>query len=295
MMRRMDVYEATEKRLKIIFDYFDYVYVSFSGGKDSGVLLNLCVDYIRRYAPGRKLGVFHMDYEVQYSQTTEYVEKVYAANSDILDIYHCCVPFKVQTCTSMFQHYWRPWDEDKKAVWVRQKPERAMTLHEFPFYTTDMWDYDFQNMFPFWLYQRKMGRRICCLVGIRTQESFNRWRAIHSDKNYRKLANYKWTRRMNYSIYNAYPIYDWKTQDIWIANGKCGEPIHIPSDIHTVHLQSCRSRHVGADGWTCKRCWLCRYIWEYLRYGMEGYQVPSRVLLGEIYVFSPKYLTRRNS
>ena len=42
---------------------------------------------------------------------------------------------------------------------------------------------------------------------------------IHSDKNYRKLANYKWTRRMNYSIYNAYPIYDWKTQDIWIANG----------------------------------------------------------------------------
>ena len=40
MMRRMDVHEAANRRLKIIFGYFDYVYVSFSGGKDSGILLH---------------------------------------------------------------------------------------------------------------------------------------------------------------------------------------------------------------------------------------------------------------
>lgn len=114
MIRRLNVYEAVQERLRLVFENFDYVYVSFSGGKDSGVLLNLCVDYIRKHLPGRKLGVFHMDYEAQYSQTTEYVKRRLAQDTDILEVYHCCLPFKVATCTSMYQSYWRPWEDSKK-------------------------------------------------------------------------------------------------------------------------------------------------------------------------------------
>ena len=49
MERRKNVYELVQERLDMIFKEFDNIYVSFSGGKDSGVLLNLCIDYIRKH------------------------------------------------------------------------------------------------------------------------------------------------------------------------------------------------------------------------------------------------------
>lgn len=71
-----NVYELTQERLRVIFNEFDNIYVSFSGGKDSSVLLNLCIDYIRRNNLKRKIGVFHMDYEIQYKMTIDFVDQI---------------------------------------------------------------------------------------------------------------------------------------------------------------------------------------------------------------------------
>ncbi len=216
-----NVYELVLERLELIFREFDNIYISFSGGKDSGVLLNLCIDYIRKHDLPVKIGVFYMDYEIQYKMTLDYVERTFRQNSDILDVYHVCVPFRVTTCTSMYQNYWRPWDENKKKTWVRPIPDGALTTHDFPFYKTSMWDYDFQLEFSSWLRKKKVAKRTCCLVGIRTQESYNRWRTIYRGDQER-YKEYKWSTRIDEDIYNFYPLFDWKTTDIWVANGKFG-------------------------------------------------------------------------
>jgi len=152
----MNVYELANKRIELIFKEFDNIYVSFSGGKDSGVMLNLVVDYMRKNNITKKIGVFHLDYEAQYQMTTDYTDDVLESNADIFDIYRVCLPIKVTTCTSMTQSFWFPWQKSKKDIWVRNMPENAITEdnHNFNFWKPKMTDYDFQTKFSTWYHQK---------------------------------------------------------------------------------------------------------------------------------------------
>lgn len=80
-----DVYEALQGRLNFIFSEFENIYVSFSGGKDSGLLLNLVLDYIKQRHIARKIGLFHQDFEAQYSMTTKYVEETFEKHLDMVE------------------------------------------------------------------------------------------------------------------------------------------------------------------------------------------------------------------
>lgn len=218
----MNVFDAAKDRIAKVFAEFDNVYVSFSGGKDSGVLLNLAIEHARSI--GRKIGVFHIDYEAQYQMTTDYVDDVFSSNLDVIEPYRICLPIAAQCATSAYADHWIPWDRDKIDLWVRSMPITCVNEanHEFDFFTKGMWDYEFQERFATWYHVKKQAKRTACLVGIRTEESLNRWRAIHSDRNQNKFDGNEWTLEVSPDVYNAYPIFDWKVSDIWIANGKHG-------------------------------------------------------------------------
>tara|TARA_R100001244_G_C5166001_1_gene131425 strand:+ start:746 stop:2041 length:1296 start_codon:yes stop_codon:yes gene_type:complete len=222
MEKAINVYKASLERIEYTFKNFDNISLSFSGGKDSGVMLNLVVDYMRENNITKKIGLFHIDYEAQYQMTTDYVDLVYTENKDLFDYYRVCLPIAAQCCTSMSESYWLPWEEEKKDLWVRDLPLESIneSNHDFDFYKKGMWDYDFMNEFSSWFHKKNNAKKTACLVGIRTQESLNRWRAIHSDKSYKIFEDKKWTKEISSNIYNVYPIYDYQTEDIWTANCK---------------------------------------------------------------------------
>jgi len=77
---------------------------------------------------------------------------------------------------------------------------------------------EFWDEFGNWYAQ---GEECACFIGIRTDESLNRYRAIVNDRKIMK-DNHYWTKKNTELVYNVYPIYDWRTDDIWIANAKYG-------------------------------------------------------------------------
>lgn len=214
------VYQATQERLEYIFNEFDNVLIAFSGGKDSGVVLNLAYDYAQTHNKLDQLSVYFLDYEAQYKATMDYVTKTFESLGDI-NKYWLALPNSVSSATSMTKGYWIPWDESKRDIWVRDMPKQDYVIneHNVPFeYKPGADDYTFQEDFTKWF--SKTHGKTAVMIGIRASESLNRYRTIKSNN---KVNGYK---DLNYAIRkddittNVYPIYDWETSDIWVANAK---------------------------------------------------------------------------
>ena len=216
-----DVFDATLDRLTYIFSNFDHVVIAFSGGKDSGVLLELVYQFYRKNNPTSKVSVYHIDYEGGYIQTKDYVKRL-MSKCDEFDYYHICMPISAACGVSMYQSTWIPWDPTLRSIWVSQPPSNAITIenHEFEFFYVGMKDYVFQKKLGRWLHQRVGASRTAVLVGIRAQESLNRYYAVARKNTDTMFNEIRYSKKEYQNIFNFYPLYDWKTEDIWTLYSK---------------------------------------------------------------------------
>jgi predicted phosphoadenosine phosphosulfate sulfurtransferase len=215
-----NTFEASQERLKFIFDNFERIYLSFSGGKDSGVMLNLTLDYMRANKIDKKLGIMILDNEANYQHSTEFIKEIIDRNIDLLDVFWCCLPITLPCTTSSYMTEWQCWGVEDEERWIQPRPKMPYVVtidnHKFPFFKENM-SYDhFWDEFGKWYGD---GKLTACMIGIRCDESLNRFRAIMNERK-KMIGNKFWTKNKIDNVYNCYPIYDWTTQDIWVANGK---------------------------------------------------------------------------
>jgi len=238
--QNVNVYDAAIERIAFIFENFPRIYLSFSGGKDSGVMLNLTIDYMRKHGITKKIGVMILDNEANYEYSLTFMHSILEKNLDILDVYWCCLPITLPCTVSAYAVEWQCWGNRDEKQWIRPIPKQSYIVHRdnhpFDFFREDMNYDEFWDKFGDWYGQ---GQLTACMIGIRASESLNRFRAImNAEKG--TLKGQMWTKKNTHIVYNCYPIYDWRTEDIWTANArfeweynglydifyKAGVPIH---------------------------------------------------------------------
>lgn len=215
----IDVLAAAEKRISTAFDEFDRICVSFSGGKDSSVMMHLVAAEAEKR--GRQFAVLFVDLEAQYTLTIEHVTEMMDLYAHLIEPYWVALPLALRNAVSAYQPQWQCWDPDQRDMWVREpRDDRAITdPRKFPFFQRGMEFEDFVPAFAEWYAD---GHHTCTFVGIRTNENLNRFRAIMGDHS--RYNGLRWTTWKGGHVYNVYPLYDWRTEDLWTFYGRTGLP-----------------------------------------------------------------------
>ena len=190
--------DAAQKRITFLFDNYDNIQLSFSGGKDSTVLFHLLNEEAKHR--NRKFIVYFQDQEAEYTATIDLIEWV-MQQPNVIPLWYQ-VPIFMTNAASHQQLFLWAWGENEK--WVRERNPIAIHNIEgkYPkrFHKFNLWVG--QNL-------RKLPGRSISIVGLRAEESPDRRFVLFGED-----SEMFWLRRIN-EPHKAYPIIDWKYKDIW--------------------------------------------------------------------------------
>jgi predicted phosphoadenosine phosphosulfate sulfurtransferase len=209
--RNVSVLDAARNRIAETFDNVERVYIAFSGGKDSSVMMHLVMDEaVKR---NQRVAVMFIDFEAQYSETIRHMHEMMDLYADYIDPHWICIPMLLRNAVTNFEPRWMCWEPGKEDIWVRPKPFICKTEADYPFAAPGMEFEEFIVLFGEWYGQGKM---TAGFIGIRAQESLHRYCAVATwEKRDLTLNGRRWTTKIVDNVYNVYPIYDWKVEDIW--------------------------------------------------------------------------------
>ncbi len=200
-----NVYENSLKRIEWLFSEFDNIVVSFSGGKDSTVILNLAL-IVARKLNRLPLPVVFLDQEAEWASTIEMINKV--MRSDEIKPYWMQIPFLLNNSTSasVKSENLRCWDEKEKDIWIRDKVDIS--------YKENIYGTDYFNDLIVNIMEKEFGDNTASIGGVRAEESPARMMGLTQGHTY---GGETWGKIINKDrkIFTFYPIYDWSYSDVW--------------------------------------------------------------------------------
>ena len=210
----LDVWEACLWRTRRAYESFDHVAVTFSGGKDSTVVLNAALIVAEELGRLPVRTIFFDEEAIPY-ETEDYCRRV--SQDPRVAFEWLCVPIKHRNACSKESPHWWPWAPEARDLWTRPLPPEAIT--DLPGLPIDPPEarIPIPGMVSL-LFPSSLGS-VGQIMGIRADESVTRREAVGNKR------SENWVIPLGKAAPNVckvYPAYDMKTADVWTAPARFG-------------------------------------------------------------------------
>lgn len=268
-----NVLDLALERIRRAFDLHDHAAVSFSGGKDSTVVLNLAL-LVAQERDELPLDVFFWDEEVIAPETEQYVARV--AADPRVSMRWLCLPVTHRNGCSTAHPFWQPWNPDERDRWVRPMPVGAIS--ELPAFTRHKIPEANHLLF-------RDGQTVGVLLGIRADESMSRRQGVSM----RREDNYLIADASAPGVTLVKPIYDWRTIDVWTAPHLFGWDYNRAYDLMALAGISPSQQRVAPPYgeqpmqslWMWQVCW--PDLWDRMGARVPGAKTAARYARTELY------------